>query len=85
MIYKWKFVFILVHNELNLVIGDTESCDYSKNYCNRPLEPDRDYYLIVRAYTNDFYKNSPAIHFRTSNNYNKWYVINIASKLLIIF
>lgn len=62
----WNDYFFLESDEITFVIGDGPySCSESESQCNRPLESNKEYFLLVRAYTNRFYRNSPTMSFKT--------------------
>ncbi|XP_066150542.1 tyrosine-protein phosphatase 10D-like isoform X2 [Euwallacea fornicatus] len=44
-------------NSANWVIGKNESCQEDDLYCNRPLSPGKTYFLFVRVFNSDFYRN----------------------------
>lgn len=55
----------------------------TNNNCNQPLESGKDYYLIVRLFTQHFYKNSPTYHFRTEDISKLGLILGVIFGLLL--
>nr|CAI5864944.1 unnamed protein product [Callosobruchus analis] len=57
-------------NEAKFTIG-------SGGLRNKPLVPDKGYYLIVRLFTSSFYRNSEVIYFKTGSSYTRGVVVGV--------
>ncbi|XP_066248500.1 receptor-type tyrosine-protein phosphatase H-like isoform X2 [Euwallacea similis] len=44
-------------NSTEWVIGKNESCQEDDVYCNRPLSPGKTYFLFIRVFNSNFYRN----------------------------
>ncbi|XP_018571714.1 phosphatidylinositol phosphatase PTPRQ isoform X2 [Anoplophora glabripennis] len=70
-------------DRIQFIIGNETTCNNHGNNCNKPLESGKDYYLIVRLFTRNFYKNSPTIHFRTDDTSKLGLILGVIFGLLI--
>ncbi|KAG5881113.1 hypothetical protein JTB14_032291 [Gonioctena quinquepunctata] len=59
-------------NPIVFVIGAGPTCGKSQKYCNGPLEEDTEYFLIIRMFTNGFYRDSLPIRFRTGKSWTSF-------------
>ncbi|XP_074025889.1 phosphatidylinositol phosphatase PTPRQ isoform X2 [Leptinotarsa decemlineata] len=60
-------------DEVTFSIGNAApGCSKSLKYCNEPLKEDKEYFLIIRMFTRNFYKNSHAIFFRTGKSWTSF-------------
>lgn len=53
-----QITFVSDSDSVDYVIGENTSCTDEETICNRPLQPETTYYVLVRVFTADYYRNS---------------------------
>ncbi|CAG9819588.1 unnamed protein product [Phaedon cochleariae] len=78
---RWNPFNEATMDTVTFLIGNETSC-ISADYCNKPLEPNKEYYLIVRIFTNNFYRNSQVFRFQTEEVNKIGFIVGILSGIL---